>query len=192
LKIGLVTYALMGLVIALGIIFGANIIIQNFPSLSKQVITRESSVAADTGVLVLMITDAPPSSRLIEKLYIAVDDVVLHRDVNGSKLNFPVMSREINLLELRGVEELLGSQQVPAGNYSMIEFRIASAKALFQGETQNATLRTPSNSVKIQIRFQVHPGQTTVVTLDIQPEGVHVNPNDVLRPVVKVKVKHLP
>jgi len=181
-------------VIALGKIFAANIVIQNFPSLSKQVITRESSVAADTGVLVLMIADAPPSSRLIEKLYIAVDDMVLHRDVNGSnsKLISPVVSREIDLLELRGVEELLGSQQVPAGNYSMIEFRIATAKALLQGETQNATLRTPGKSVKIQIRFQVHPGQTTVVTLGIQPEGVHVNPNDVLRPVVKVKVRELP
>jgi len=184
----------MGVVFALGVIFASDIVVQNFPSLSKQVTTGGRSIAGDTGVLVLMITDAPPSTRLVEKLYIAVDDVVLHRDVKGtrSKLDFPIISKEVDLLELRGVNELLGTQQVPAGNYSMIEFRIASAKALFQGDTQNTTLRTPSNSVKIQIRFQVHPGQTTIVTLDIQPQGVHINPKDVLRPVVKVKVRELP
>lgn len=100
---------------------------------------------------------------------------------------------DVIALRTSGLEAYLGQCQVPEGSYVMIEFDIANASAVFQGDNgTEVSLRIPSESLKVPVHFTIEAGMPTGVTLDFQADQFQVNVNDVLRPVVVGYVRQGP
>ena len=148
------------------------------------------------GTLILQITDKPP--RNLTYLYIEIDEISLHRQGNesgiGPKVNFPVDAEVYNVTALQGINEILGANSVPDGNYTMIELHILSANATFSDNLDdNVTLTIVANGwMKIPVHFRISEGDVTVVTLDFDIEQTQVSASDVLRPVIKPRVDKEP
>ncbi len=51
----------------------------------------------------------------------------------------------------------------------------------------NMTLNVPSDQVKAPLHFQIQPGKTTTVVLDVTADMTHISASGNLRPVVTVK-----
>jgi hypothetical protein len=148
------------------------------------------------GTLILQITDKPP--RNLTYLYIEIDEISLHRQGNesgiGPKVNFTIDANVYNVTALQGINELLGANSVPDGNYTMIELHILSANATFSDNLdENVTLTVVANGwMKIPTHFRISEGDVTVVTLDFDMEQTQVSASDILRPVIKSRVDKEP
>jgi uncharacterized protein DUF4382 len=101
-------------------------------------------------------------------------------------LNHPAT---FDLLTLTGgASVLLGSGEVPAGNYGRIRLDISSAELVYKDGT-TAPLKIDSNKVDIPIEFKLTVNQDKSVTLDFDAAAsVQVNDTGtgtlILRPVV--------
>jgi hypothetical protein len=148
------------------------------------------------GTLRLQLTDAPP--RNLTYLYIEIDEVRLNRQGNesgiGPKIIFPIDTKIYNVTALQGLNEIIGENSVPDGNYTMIELHILSANATFsENLEENVTLTIVANGwMKIPIHFRISEGADTVVTLDFDLEKTQVSASDILKPVIKPKVDKQP
>jgi hypothetical protein len=144
------------------------------------------------GTLRLQLTDAPPKN--LTYLYIEIDEVRLNRQGNesgiGPKIIFPIDTKIYNVTALQGLNEIIGENSVPDGNYTMIELHILSANATFADNLdENVTLTVVANGwMKIPVHFRISEGDVTVVILDFDIESTHVSASDVLRPVIKPMV----
>ena len=96
-----------------------------------------------------------------------------------------------DLLQLTGVEEVLGSTQLEPGRYNQIRLSISSAVADDDGQIIQLTL--PSGKLRFVGGFDLTAGETTIVTVDIDPARSIVlrggNQPPLLRPVVKLLVR---
>lgn len=135
-----------------------------------------------SGTLAIGFTDAPVGN--VSHIYLTMTDVQLDGPGNTS-VNFRVNSTSFDLLSLLNVTKMMGSNSVPAGNYTMIRFTITSATATIAGS--NVTLKVPSGQVKLPLSFQVSSGKTTTVVVDVTADMTNISASGNLRPVVTVK-----
>ncbi len=135
-----------------------------------------------SGTLNVSVADAPAAG--ISHLYLTVSDISLQGGGNSST-SFKVTATHFDLLTLQNVTKLIGSNSIPAGNYTMIRFTVVSAIATVSGT--NVTLTVPSGEVKVPIRFQVSAGKTTSITIDITADMTAISASGNLRPVVTVR-----
>ncbi len=137
-----------------------------------------------TGTLNIKVTDSPISG--VSHIYLAVSSVTLQGTGNGTT-SFTVNSTRFDLFSLVNVTALLGSNKVPAGNYTMIRFNVTSATATVNGA--NVTLNVPSEQIKVPLhpQVQVKSGMTTTVVLDITADMTSISASGNLRPTVLVK-----
>ncbi len=134
------------------------------------------------GTLAIVITDAPVSNA--SHIYLAISNITLQREGNTS-VSYQTGSVQFDLLSLVNVTKMLGSNSVPAGNYTMIRFTVTSATATLGGS--NTTLKVPSGEVKVPVSFRVRAGATTTVVLDVTADMTNISASANLRPVVTVK-----
>lgn len=143
-------------------------------------------VIAKTGTLELRVTDAPRHD--ISAVNVTVSDIKVHRE--GADWQTVIGgSRSFELLELRGVEEILGSRELEAGRYTQIRFDVEKVLVEVDGFTREATL--PGEQLKLAGTFDIHEGKVTILTLDFDAEkSVAITGNDMIifKPVVKIMV----
>ncbi|MDG6901833.1 MAG: DUF4382 domain-containing protein [Nitrososphaerota archaeon] len=134
------------------------------------------------GSLAIGVTDSPVSN--VSHIYLTISDIQLQGQGNSS-VNFKVNSTSFDLLSFVNVTKMLGSESIPAGNYTMIRFTILSATATIGGK--NTTLNVPSGQVKVPLSFRIASGKTTTVVIDVTADMTNISASGNLRPVVTVK-----
>jgi Domain of unknown function (DUF4382) len=136
-----------------------------------------------TGTLAIGVTDAPVGSN-VTHIYLTISSIVLQSSDNATT-TFKVNATQFDLLSFVDVTEMLGSDSIPAANYTMIRFNVTGAQATISGV--NVTLTVPSQEVKVPIHFEVQANKTTTVVLDITVDTTNISAAHNLRPVVLVK-----
>lgn len=94
-----------------------------------------------------------------------------------------------DLVTVKGIEEILGSQSLPEAEYRQLRMVVDKCMVTLNGEQIEATV--PSGVLKVVHPFQITKGKTTVVTLDFDANESLVQAGDklMLRPVVKLLVR---
>lgn len=104
-----------------------------------------------------------------------------------------VESKEFDLLELTGIEALLGSAELDPGLYTQIRLTISEARITINKEgteTEYPMKLTGNERLKIVGVFEVKEGEHTTITLDFEAERSVVitgKENYILKPVIKIK-----
>jgi len=151
---------------------------------------------ADAGFLEIRVTDAPNYD--ISAVYLTISNIEVHQPQTGEQEAADEgpwetvigESHTFELLKLRGgIEQVLGSRQLPVGHYSQIRLDVEEVIVTVNGEDRIA--KVPSGEVKLVGSFEIEAGQTTALTLDFDAaESVRVlgNGNVNFTPVVHVTV----
>jgi hypothetical protein len=78
----------------------------------------------------------------------------------------PVLSepKELDLVKISGIEEVLGQSRLEAGRYTQVRFQVEDASVVLGSSSFRASI--PSREVRLVGTFEVEAGKTTVLTLD--------------------------
>jgi len=146
---------------------------------------------ADAGILEVRVTDAPPQD--VSEILVSVDDIQVHKIGAGEASGWITIIEEariFDLIAISGIEEVLGSREIEATDYTQIRINVLWVKVTIGGEEKIATI--PSGTLKIVRPFSVEKGEKTILTLDFDAEeSVTVTGQGkvIFRPVVKVLVR---
>jgi hypothetical protein len=140
-----------------------------------------SAPSAGQGSISIGFTDAPVQG--VTHIYITISNIML-QGTGDTSVSYS-SGTQFDLLGLLNVTKMLGTTQVPAGNYTMIRFTLASAVATIA--SSNVTLKVPSGEIKVPVSFQIKSGATTSIVLDISADMTNISASGNLRPVVTVK-----
>lgn len=173
-KVGL--YAATGILLAALMISGLYISGVRFPSLTAQ-----------TGTLIVLLTDAPVN---VTHLNITIDSFSVHLE-NESWIDIPFVDNKdevyFDLLELCNVTMELSVAEITAGNYTKMRMTIKTANATF-ASGDPVELTVPPGHIDIIIHFEIESDNTTVVLIDMEADWVAISENNSLRPVLKASV----
>ncbi len=147
------------------------------------------------GTLQISLTDAPA----------AYDSVIIHfsevsAHIDSDWVNVSIDPMRVNLLEWsNGETMLLGSADVPAGDYSQIRLIIDSAFVGVRGQVHELDVPSGAKSgLKLNIHFTINEGSTYEVVLDfdacrsIVTTGPKRNPHGYkLKPTIRVITRAL-
>jgi len=152
------------------------------------------------GILEIRVTDAPKYD--ISAVHVTIGNIEVHRDGgiegestipirNGDSGWLTVISenKSFELLELRGVEQVLGSKDLEAGHYTQIRMAVREVTVTIDGKSQSAVL--PSGKLKLVGSFDIEEGKTTALTLDFDAAKSVVITGEgkiIFKPVVKLLV----
>jgi len=127
---------------------------------------------ARTGVLVVKVTDAPVPD--LRHLNLTINQVEVCTEAgNWTALPIPGGAAYFDLLRLQNVTRDLSISEIPVGNYTKIRMGIVSANAtLADGRT--ITLNAPSGHMDIQAHFEIKPGKTTSLVIDIIVDKIQI------------------
>jgi len=147
--------------------------------------------AAATGTVEVRVTDAPRSDN-VTSIMVTVSEVKIHKATAEQKQEQPEgsgnqtqqqneeqggewISIEItgtnpfDLLQIKGIEEVLGTENVTGGKYTQIRMTVDKVEvSLGENEPEEATL--PSGELKFVRPFDVVEGQTTILLIDFDAE----------------------
>jgi hypothetical protein len=168
--------------------------------------------AQATGTLQIMVTDAPPGEN-ITSIMVTVESVEVHKaaavqeqeqeqeqqqsaanstneEAGWLPLGILEGKETFDLLQIRGIEEVLAVAELEPGNYTQIRMTISNVQVrLGDGELQNATL--PSGKLKFVRPFDIAENQTTALLFDFDAEkSVTVTGSGqiIVKPVVKLSM----
>lgn len=141
--------------------------------------------------LEIRVTDAPPEG--VTKILLTVKDVEVNTatgETGGGWQTIVSDPQTFDLVELEGIESLLGSTVLEPGRYNQVRLEVTDAMVTVNGEDRDATV--PSGKLRFAGSFDLAPGETTVVTLDFDAGKSVVlrgNKDPLIKPVVKVLVR---
>ena len=149
------------------------------------------SPSAQTGTLEVRVTDAPPDG--VSKILLTVRNI----EVNGAQGDTESGWRTVvegpvtfDLVAVTGVEEALGSAELPPGRYNQVRLEIVTALVTTEGEEKPTTV--PSGKLRLVGGFDVVAGETLVLTLDFDAGKSVVlrgRGDPLLKPTVKLLVR---
>jgi len=146
---------------------------------------------ADAGILEVRATDAPPQG--VSEILVSVDDIQVHKAGAGEGSGWITIIEEektFDLIKISGIEEVLGSREIEATDYTQIRMDVLWVEVTINGEKKIATI--PSGTLRIVEPFSVEKGEKTILTLDFDAENrvIVTGKGEVkFRPVVKVLVR---
>lgn len=146
---------------------------------------------ADAGILEVRVTDAPPQD--VSEILVSVDDIQVHKAGAGEGSGWITIIEEektFDLIKISGIEEVLGSREIEATDYTQIRMDVLWVEVTINGEKKIATI--PSGTLRIVEPFSVEKGEKTILTLDFDAENrvIVTGKGEVkFRPVVKVLVR---
>jgi hypothetical protein len=127
-----------------------------------------------TGMVEVRITDKPPEG--VTSFVISTDEVDIHKAGAEDDTWEPVFEQEesVDLLDVMGIEQVLGQGEVDAGSYNGLRMHVTGVKVTLEGETEARDARVPSEWLKVVGTFDVEAseggtegqGLVTVLTLD--------------------------
>lgn len=159
--------------------------------------------AVGQGTLVLKITDKIGLTN-VSSIEITISKVEVHKAGIGETVNetnetietnetttsgwetVVEESNTFNLLEITGVEELLGEKNLSSGKYTQIRLEVSEATITIGGEENE--LKIPSKKFKLIHPFTIEENKTTTLVLDFDASEsvVQAGPQYILKPVIKV------
>lgn len=160
------------------IIIGA-IVILFFMNSQK---TMETTVGE--GNLEISMTDYPIDN--LKNVYVTIESISAHMTDTEGFTTISDSVTTIDLLQLQGVETLLGDAKLPAGKYTQIRLRVTNAEIVLKDST-NIALEIPSKDVKIIGNFEVKDGETTNLLLDFNAETSISLDGNQMKPVITYK-----
>ena len=174
-------FAAIGTLLATLIIGGIAIAGFRIPSL------RLPSLIPNKGRLTVQVTDSPAD---LKHLNITIDKLLIQKS-DGENITLDLKGDAeaiyFDLLALYDVTLTLSETEIPAGNYTMIRMHVLTANATY-ATGENVTLRVPSDKIDVIVHFQIKPGETTMLLLDMQADWVAISHSKNLRPVLKATV----
>ncbi|MEF8848892.1 MAG: DUF4382 domain-containing protein [Candidatus Thermoplasmatota archaeon] len=144
-----------------------------------------------TGTLVMKITDAPSDLNISEAM-VSISSVMVHLGAGGNNTTagwHTVVneSQTFDLIALQNVTDVLGEQELQAGNYTQIRLNIDNANVTIDGVKHD--LMIPSSTVKLVNAFKINGSETTTLILDFDiHDSVHETGNNkyILQPTIRV------
>jgi len=145
------------------------------------------------GIIEIRVTDPPPAD--VEHVFVTLANIEVHRvsdNVTGwETIPIPTGNMTFDLMDVIGVEKVLGSANVTAGKYTQIRMDVDSVEVVTV-DGDNFTAEVPSGKLKIVRPFEVGAGVTTVLTLDFDGEKSLIitgKGKAIFKPVVKLLIE---
>jgi hypothetical protein len=148
-------------------------------------------LVASTGILKIMVTDAPPQAD-VSQINVLLSNVQVN--INSVWLTVAPGPASFDLIELKGsVGALLGEATLDAGTYSQIRMDVQVIDAVINGERVDLGVNLPGGNLKLASSFDIMAGQTTVLTIDFDAADSLVfngNGGVIFKPVVQLIVDY--
>ncbi len=129
-------------------------------------------VTANTGTLIVKVTDAPvPDLRHLNLTISSVE--VCNKTGGWTVLQILGGVASFDLLKLENVTRDLALGEIPPENYTKIRMWIVSANATL-ADGKVIPLRVPPGHIDICIQFEVKAGKMTSLIIDIIVDKVHI------------------
>lgn len=154
------------------------------------------------GTLQLKITDQGTISSLV----LSISEVKVHKastteteteqsegqetnETDGGGWITVVGSKTVDLIQVKGVNDLLGETSLDAGKYTQIRLSVSSATATIDGVSH--TLTIPSGTLKFVHPFEIENNKTTSLIIDFNADNSIVKAGDkyILNPVVRISTE---
>ena len=150
-----------------------------------------AQTAAGSGTLEIRVTDQPADA--VSSILVTLGNIEVH--VSGGQemsgwITVVEEPQQFELLELMGIEELLGGTELEPGRYQQLRFEVVEVVITVRGTERISPV--PSGKIRLAGGFEITAGATTIVTLDIDAEkSVVFRPGQgpQLVPVVKMLVR---
>ena len=148
--------------------------------------------SGDLGTLEIRVTDQPTDA--VSSILVTIENIEVH--VSGGEessgwLTVVEGPRQFDLMQLMGIEELLGDTRLEPGKYQQVRFEVVEAVITVRGTARQSPV--PSGKIRLVGGFDVSADATTIVTLDFDAEkSVVFRPGQgpQLKPVVKMLVRN--
>jgi hypothetical protein len=144
---------------------------------------------AGTGTMQVYVTDAPPKG--VTAVEIKASNVEVHKSGAADDQWVTVLKDPpvFDLVKATGVNVLLGTSNVTAGNYTQVRLDITDVTVTIAGKQVKATV--PSEKLKLVGEIVIEEGKQTTINLDFDGEkSIVLEGQDKvsLKPVVKLIV----
>ncbi len=145
----------------------------------------------NTGTLEIRVTDQPTDA--VSSILVTVENIEVHSSGGQGNSGWQTVvegPHQFDLMQLMGIEDVLGSTPLEPGRYQQIRFDVVDAVITVRGNLRQA--RVPSGKIRLVGGFEVTAGVTTIVTMDMDAEkSVVFRPGQGphLVPVVKLLVR---
>ena len=153
--------------------------------------TTFATPTSEPATLEVRVTDAPPKG--VTKILITVEDIEANVAGDAADSGWRTIIKgplSFDLVELTGVEEVLGESELEPGRYGQLRVTVVDASITIQGEEKAATV--PSGKLRFVGGFDLVAGETTMLTLDFDAKKSVIlrgKMDPLLRPVVKLLVR---
>ena len=155
--------------------------------------TPSTTVEQGSGqaTLEIRVTDAPPKG--VSKIEITVGRVEVNKSEGPSQAGWETVVSDpqtFDLVQVTGVEAVLGNGQLEPGRYNQIRLDVVKAIITIEGEERVA--KVPSGKLRLAGSFELIAGETTLVTLDFDADKsvvIRGKMDPILKPVVKLLVR---
>lgn len=160
------------------------------------------------GTLEVRVTDAK-NEPVVSAINITFDNITVHRAGDGdADGEWIVVAKDLNktfdLLQLSGIGDLLGEDEIQAGKYTQIRVGVVGVEVEFVAdgavETGEATLEPagdavlPSGELKFNSPFEIRTDETTVVVIDFDVSAdksvVFAGGKWIFKPTIKLDVTY--
>ncbi|MFQ6121580.1 MAG: DUF4382 domain-containing protein [Dehalococcoidales bacterium] len=149
------------------------------------------------GTLEIRVTDPPPAD--VDSAIVYLTNIEVHQ-VSDNAGWIPIIGAppSFDLMDVIGVEQVLGSANVTAGSFTQIRMDVDRVEVVTTAG-DNITAEVPSGKLRIVRPFNVGAGTITVLTLDFDGEKSLILPGKdiatgreraLFKPVVRLKVGH--
>jgi hypothetical protein len=153
----------------------------------------DEASAVETGIIILGVTDRPDEdiSAIVVTANLIEGNVRNPETENQSDWQTLLdVEKSFDLIEVAGVEEILGETEIPAGIYNQIRMHVKSVVVTLNGKDIEA--KVPSGIIKLVRPIEIKAEEETVVTFDFDAEKsvVVTGAGDVIfKPTVKLLVR---
>lgn len=179
-------------------ILAAVIIVSSFLIAGIQFPTANIANQNKVGTLVVSLKDAPAD---IEKLMLTVSAIYIQDptadDENTWKLlpftdgdddGEPDQEITFDLLEYEELSLKVAEVELNAGTYHKVRLQIIEALAIYDNGDE-VELKVPPRHIDIIVDLEIEAGKVTELIIDIEPDGIEINKNNVFRPIIKTTIK---
>jgi hypothetical protein len=154
---------------------------------------NDDTSATETGIIILGVTDKPDeniSAIIVTTNLIEGNVRDTETDNKSGWQTLLDVEKSFDLIEVAGVEEILGETEIPAATYNQIRMHVKSVVVTLNG--QNIEAKVPSGIIRLVRPIEVKAGESTVVTFDFDAEKSVVvtgADNIIFKPTVKLLVR---